>query len=249
MPGTHARPRFIFTSLLLSLLLGACGTPVPEERPVRGDDFSSSELWQSDSNRVANLVMRDNLESLELLLDKLYRRNPGMWRRSGAPSLDAARQAVMQAIREEQPLPQAGETRGTAAMFLALSPDFQGDRAGVLIYGMGSMLVETWGGHTQLSLIHGLDAQKIANSAHNIMVAAWILAQRQDKGGNPLLLSNEMSSAGRNLSFEREIGKIIGRLDTLAALVDEKYRRSVIDYAQGLAAGPFLQFIPIDALQ
>lgn len=43
------------------------------------------------------------------------------------------------------------------------------------------------------------------------------------------------------------LGKVIGRLDTLAAFVDEKHRRTMIDYAQGLAAPPLLQFIPIEA--
>jgi hypothetical protein len=132
-------------------------------------------------------------------------------------------------------------------MFQALSSDCAGDRAGALIYGMGSMLVQAYDGHLEVKLVHGMNAQKIANAAHNVMVAAWILAQRTGSDGKPLLLSNEISVAGRNLSFEREIGKIIGRLDTLAAFVDEKYRRTMIDYAQGLAAGPLLQFIPIEA--
>ena len=54
-----------------------------------------------------------------------------------------------------------------------------------------------------------------------------------------------MSAAGRNLSFEREMGKVIGRLDLLASFTTEKYRRAVISYAQGVVAGPFLQFLPV----
>ena len=63
--------------------------------------------------------------------------------------------------------------------------------------------------------------------------------------GTPLLLSNEMSGTERNLSFEREMGKIIGRLDLVADYTTERYRRSVIGYAQGLLAGPFMQFLPV----
>lgn len=234
--------------LLLVALLAACSTPDPVERSIRGEDFQPSQLLQSDINRIANLSMRDNLDSLELLLEKLYRRNPSMWRRTNAASLEDARTRVMQAIRAQQPLPGLDQAHGIDAMFIALSPHFEGDRAGALIYGMGSMLVDAYGGHLELNLVNGLDAQKLANAAHNITVAAWILAQRRAPDGEPMLLSNEISAAGRNLSFEREIGKIIGRLDTLAALIDEKYRRSAISYAQGFAAGPFLQFIPLDAV-
>lgn len=42
------------------------------------------------------------------------------------------------------------------------------------------------------------------------------------------------------------MGKIIGRLDLVADYTTERYRRSVIGYAQGLLAGPFMQFCPFD---
>lgn len=230
----------------LALLVG-CSPPVAKVREVRGEPFEPAQLLQSDSNRFANLTMRDNLASLELLLEKLYRRNPSMWRRSGQTALAPARDAVMQAIRNRAWLDPAQPVRSVAAIRLALAPDFEGDRAGMLIYGLGSMLVEAYQGKVTVSLIDGLDAQRLANAAHNVMVAAWLLADRREADGRPMLFSNELSAHGRNLSFEREIGKIIGRLDTLAATLDEKYRRTVIGYAQGLAAGPFIQFIPLDA--
>ena len=46
-------------------------------------------------------------------------------------------------------------------------------------------------------------------------------------------------------SFEREMGKIIGRLDLIASYTTERYRRAVIGYGQGLLAGPFMQFLPV----
>ncbi len=64
--------------------------------------------------------------------------------------------------------------------------------------------------------------------------------------GQPLLLlADEISGTQRNLSFEREFGKVIGRLDLLAEVVTEKYRRAVISYVQNLAGGTFLQFLPV----
>jgi hypothetical protein len=236
---------------VLAALLAACAE-IPVEREVRGEAFEARQLAQSDTNRFANLVMRDNLDSLEILLEKLYRRNPAMWKKRSAPTLEAARQEVMAAIREEKPLPgledaEGMAVKGAAAVHRAFAADFSGDRAGAYVFGLGTMLVDAWGGHLQLSLINGLDAQRLANAAHNVTVAVWILGDRQDAAGRPLLLANEISAEGRNLSFEREHGKIIGRLDTLAAVVDEKYRRSIIGYLQSLVAGPLIQFLPVDA--
>jgi hypothetical protein len=240
----------ILPALAALVLVGCAATPV--EREVRGESFEARQLVQSDVNRFANLTMRDNLDGLEILLEKLYRRNPSMWKKRSTESLDAARQEVMNAIRAGDPLPGLENADGVAvkgvdAVRRAFDPDYGGDRAGAYVYGLGTMLVEAWGGHVELTLINGLDSQRLANAAHNVTVAAWMLSDRKDASGKPMLLSNEISAEGRNLSFEREHGKIIGRLDTLAAVVDEKYRRSIIGYLQGLVGGPLLQFLPVDA--
>mgnify|MGYP000405552350 CR=1 FL=1 len=55
----------------------------------------------------------------------------------------------------------------------------------------------------------------------------------------------EINASQRNLSFEREFGKIIARLDLLAAFTTEKYRRAAISYVQGIVGGTFLQFLPV----
>jgi len=240
--------------LLVVCLLGAVLTgcaETPAKRRVHGEAFETEQLVQSDANRFANLTMRDNLDSLEILLEKLYRRNPVMWKKR-SPTLKAARQEVMAAIREGRSLPglkNANNTavKGIAAVHRAFDADFTGDRAGAYVFGLGTMLIEAWGGHVKLSLVNGLDAQRLANAAHNVNVAAWMLGSRKDDASHPLLFADEISTEGRNISFEREHGKIIGRLDTLAAVIDEKYRRSIIGYLQNLVGGSLLQFLPVDA--
>ena len=234
--------------LAACVLLTGCAGSVSPQRNVRGDPFNESQALQSGMNRFANLTMRDNLDSLEVLLDKLYQRNPAMWRASGLASRDAAREAVMFAIRSGGAWP-GGQVpqRGVDAIRVAFAPVYSGDRAGLMVYGLGTMLVEAYDGRLHLTLFNGLNAQKIANAAHNVTVAAWLLASRRDEQGRLLLLADDITPEERNLSFAREFGKIIGRLDTLAAVNDEKVRRSLLDYLQGLVAGPFLQFIPIGA--
>jgi len=211
--------------------------------------FSSGQMLQNDANRAANLAMRDNLGSLSLLLDKLYKRNPREWKKTGAASREAAQQQVMDAIRNQQPLPGLDGRKSVDALPLAFDADFQGDRAGTLIYGLGSMLFELYGGTDTQHLLSGLNSQMTANAAWNIEVAAWLLASRTDEQGQPLLLSNEISASGRNLSFEREFGRMIGRLELLAQMTHESLRRSGINYVQGILAAPILglvQFIPLD---
>ena len=44
----------------------------------------------------------------------------------------------------------------------------------------------------------------------------------------------------RNLSFEREFGKVIGSLDVLSKIVSERNNRTVIKVIQSLATAVFL---------
>ncbi|MBD9515753.1 MULTISPECIES: hypothetical protein [unclassified Pseudomonas] len=241
--------RHLLLHFLALTLLAGCTSP-PVKKDVDGVGFSSGQMLQNDANRAANLAMRDNLDSLSLLLDKLYKRNPREWKKTGAASRDAAHQQVMDAIRNQQPLPGLGGRQSVAALPLAFDAEFQGDRAGALIYGLGSMLYELYGDTDTQHLLSGLNSQMTANAAWNIEVAAWLLASRTDEQGQPLLLSNEISAAGRNLSFEREFGRMIGRLELLAQMTHESLRRSGINYVQGILAAPILglvQFIPLNA--
>ena len=80
------------------------------------------------------------------------------------------------------------------------------------------------------------------NAARNIEKATWLLATRRDAQGNSLLLSNELSENGRNLSFAVEFGKIVARLDYLSDVLDERYRRIGVNYAHSLL---FLNFLPV----
>ena len=232
----------------LVALLSACSAFTPTPTPhgeVQTAPTQTKELVQSDVNRLASLGMRDNLVSLNRLMEKLYRRNPAQWRKTSARGREDAMAQVHAALEQQTPWP-ALEGRGDiAALALALSPDFKGDRVAAFIMASADMLRVAHGGKTEFTLIDGLDAQNVYNAARNMEIAAWMLANRRTANGQPLLLADEISEQGRNLSFEREFGKIIGRLDLLAELVTEKYRRAAISYVQNLVGGSFLQFLPV----
>src|SRR5690606_5743643 len=125
-----------------------------------------------------------------------------------------------------------------AALGYALSAEYQGDRVGAFIYSLASMLITAHGGRTEYYLSDTLEPQFIHNAARNMEKASWMLAQRTHAGGKPWLLSNE----GHNLSYAVEFGKIVARLDLLTDVLDERYRRMGVSYAQGLL---FMNFLPV----
>ena len=232
--------------VVLTLMLAACSTPpAPITRgEAQSAPISTSELAQSDSNRLATLGMRDNRASLMLLADKLYRRNPAEWRKA-SPSREEALVKLKLAVDSSTAWPDLQGKRDIAAMSLALSPDFKGDRVAAFIYASADMLMTAHGNKATFYLTDTLDAQYVYNAARNIETAVWLLATRKNTQGLPLLLSDEINDGQRNLSFEREFGKVIARLDLLASLLTEKYRRVVITYVQNLLGGTFLQFLPV----
>ncbi|QIL82730.1 hypothetical protein G7047_24415 [Diaphorobacter sp. HDW4A] len=262
--------------LATASLLVACHSAPTSRGEVKGSDASISEWLQSDMNRVANVGMRENLNALMRLADKLYKRNPAEWRKGGFASREEALKALKTAIEAagnpdsgdnpsnpesstdrrvpEKAAGEAAPTKGwpplkgkrdIEAMDLALSHGFTGDRVAAFIYGTSDMLITAHGGKSEFFLIDGQDAQHIYNAARNIEIAVWMLGNRRGDNGKPLLLADELNASERNLSYEREFGKIIARLDLLAAVTTEKYRRAVIGYAQGLVGGSFLQFLPV----
>ncbi|WP_232416213.1 hypothetical protein [Methyloversatilis universalis] len=178
--------------------------------------------------------------SLERLADKLYRRNPREWRRAGLDSREAA-MARLFATQHDWRLKEFDGRRGIEVMRMAFASDFGGDRVAALIAGMGGMIQTAWGDRSELFIMDELDPQSLSNCARNLEIAAWKLAQSRDEAGHPLLLSNEIGADGtRNLSFEREIGKMIGWLDMSSTIVADKNRRVVTRILQSLATAVFL---------
>ena len=200
------------------------------------------EFLQTSVDRMATLAMRDNLNSLYRLMGKLYLRNPEELRKSGFLNINTAVKQVRLAIEQQQPLPVLGGRKDLAALSYAMSPEFLGDRVGAFIYAIGSMLVTADGDRTEFYMTDTIDPLFINNAARNIEKATWMLSQRQDANGVLLLFSNEISEEGSNLSFAVEFGKIVARLDLLAELLDERYRRIGLNYAQSLL---LMNFLPV----
>ena len=90
----------------LVLVLAGCAGPAPIERgETQIAPMHPAELAQSDVNRMATLGMRDNLDSLLRIADKLYRRNPSEWRKTGAASREVAMAQLRLSLDSPVPWP------------------------------------------------------------------------------------------------------------------------------------------------
>jgi hypothetical protein len=215
--------------LLAVTLLSACAS---------NGDFAPGQLAKTDIDRVAEGHRRDAFVSLRSLAEKLYRRNPREWKKGGYASMEVALAQLFDPQLAWR-LPSLEGKRGVDAIAAGFREDFHGDRVAALIGGIGGMLNAAFNGQTEFFVLDDLDPQKLYNSARNIEIAAWKLANARDAAGNLLLLSNE-AQAPQNLSFEREFGKMIGNLDLLSKIIADKANRTVVKVIQNMATAVFL---------
>jgi len=235
-------------ALAACVLLFACtATPTfPPAAPTTGKrtlpaerEFRASDLAKSDIDSAAEVHSKECLASARLLMEKLYRRNPREWRKGSYPSMDAALARAFDA-RSEFRFAELGNARGTDAIMLALKPDYAGDRVFAFGVGLASMVFLAYNGKTEFYMTDSLDPQKLYNSARNIEIAAWKVTNARDQRGDPLLLTNDAAGDVRNLSFEREFGKMIGYQDVMAQIAAQRTNRMIRRVVQSVATAVFL---------
>lgn len=232
----------VLCAAVLALGLAACAST------ERAEPYANHEWLQSSANRVANLALRDNLTSVRRVQLSLYRRNPREWRKWAGSAEDATRR-TWEAVEQESALPGLSGTSGIDAVRLALDPQpkpYEGDRVAALVVGWASMLKQANGGTWAQTMLDGVDAENSYRTARNFEISLWLIGSRTAADGQPLLLSTEISERGRNLLVDRELSKVVARLDLLAAQADEKYRRAALDFSQNWmmgSLGPFMSLL------
>ncbi len=235
---------FVMVIILLSACLSACAPTAPAIKgkvvPTQKDSNSLNQLMKSDLDRLADLEMRENTASLRSLMIKLYKRNPNQLKKSTSDSVDKMVDWVFEG-NHGWDFEMLNNARDLDAMYLAFKPEYQGDRVLAFIVGIQTMMIKARGDKTEFFLTDSIDPQSVYNSARNIEIAAWKLSNTRDEYGNLFFLSNEMQPGkDQNLSFEREIGKMIGRTDLYAELLAEKSQRGLSNFTQGFASKVFL---------
>jgi len=201
-------------------------------------------LAKTEIDRVAETSRQEAVGGLLLLADKLYKRNPREWKKSGQPGREAAVERLSR--RQQVPWPELGGLREGPASALAFSETFAGDRVAALVYGLLTMVDAAYEHKEQFYLFDQLDERKLYHCARNVEVAVWKLAHDRTAAGEPFLLANELDWSNRNLSFEREFGRLIGLLDFMAKVVADGNGRSLSRLTQNVAT---MIFLPVGLLK
>jgi hypothetical protein len=124
--------RIVITSLLLLAMLPACTTttstkvgsvpikPIPEQQ----DRTTINQLGKSDFDRMADVEMRENTDSLRLLMRKLYKRNPQELHKSTSDPAEKMVDWVFDGAAQHQFQFEAiNKLQDTDAIFLAFRSD------------------------------------------------------------------------------------------------------------------------------
>ncbi len=236
--GRRYPVRIVRTVMLAAMLSTACSSPGTAPRQGRLPGYAAQHLIKTDLNRFAEIDQQRIFISLRRLAEKLYRRNPREWRKSGAADMNDALDRLFGNDHRWR-FEALGNRRDIEALQIAMDPGFHGDRVQAFIVGLASMVQTAFGNHEEFFALDDLDAQRLYNAARNVEIAAWKLSAARDGAGGPLLLSNELGEVN-NLSFEREFGRIIGLLEVLSDAVEEKTERAVTRVVQNVATAVFL---------
>lgn len=217
------------------LLVAGCATKVARDGQ-RETVVDPKYLLKGEIDRVIDTTRNEAIESLMLIADKLYRRNPREWKNTGV----ASREIALERLRKRLVITQLeGKTEGPAAM-LAFREDYAGDRVAALMFGLLSMVDAAFENKQEFFMFDKLEGQKLYNCARNLEIALWKLSGTKRSSGELVLLSNELDPNNPNLSFEREFGRVIGQLDLLSQIVADANGRGLSRVTQSVASTVFL---------
>ncbi|MBP8901385.1 MAG: hypothetical protein KBF24_01940 [Thiobacillaceae bacterium] len=233
--------RKIYPLLLSLVLLSGCANQGIQRKDgsssARG--FAVSNLVKNDADILTEITQRELLKSLRLLTEKLYRRNPQEYRKSGHESVEAATAKLFEQPTKwsESPLARLNWDENFKLAFLE---GYTGDRVHAFMSALTTMLMAAYNHKTEFFLPDELSAQKFYNSARNIEVAVWKLSSARLGNGGKYLISNSVEGETQNLSFEREFGKLIALQDTLALFIEDRSNRSISRVFQSATTFVFL---------
>ena len=228
--------------IFLTLALFSCSSSTLQRKDsTQYDKGSINQFGKSDFDRMADYEIRENIESLKILMIKFYKKNPNQLKKSTSDNAEKMTNWVFNGNHNWK-FKRINNAQGVDALNQVFDDNFEGDRVLSLITGLYTMLIKAHGDKKEFYIFDSLDPQKIYNSSRNFEIIVWKLSSKKNNKGQPYLISNEISSSQANLSFEREFGKIIGRTDYFAFTLSEKTERAVTRVIQSFTTGIFLPF-------
>jgi hypothetical protein len=229
----------IFMLLVLLHVVSGCQQTTRVQTGDNGKSFQLSDVAKTDIDMVFDHQVRIMDEYLESLMLKLYLRNPLYWR---GGEFESAKQKVdfLFVQSEAELMKQTAGKRSIESIQLAFEDDFAGDRVLAFVFGLRSMVLDSYNGNRSFFVLDQLDPQKLYNSARNLEVAVWKLSNDRQLNSELFLISNELDGSVKNLSFERLFGKLIATQDQSANIVADSTNRTIKNIIQGVARFVFL---------
>ncbi len=223
--------------LLALVLAAACSTRLGKDGRT-DTTVDVKYLAKTEVDRIADTNRAEVVDGLLLIADKLYKRNPKEWRKAGLPSREAALDRLRH--RHTQRWPELNGLREGQAAALAFTEAYSGDRVAALLLGLLTMVDAAYEHKEEFYILDSLNEMKLYNSARNMDVAVWKLGHDRNAAGELFLLSNELDPVNRNLSFEREFGRVMGLLDFMAKIVADRNGRGFSRLTQTAVSTIFL---------
>ncbi|MBI2277379.1 MAG: hypothetical protein HYU74_08520 [Dechloromonas sp.] len=224
-------------AVLLALTLTACSTKLGKDGRTESA-VDAKYLLKTEVDRIADTNRAEVMGGLMQIADKLYKRNPKEWKKAGVTSREAALERLKN--RFYRSLPELGGLREGPAAALAFSETYSGDRVAALMLGLLTMVDAAFEHKEEFYILDGLNENKLYNCARNMEVAVWKLGNDRNAAGELFLLANELDPANRNLSFEREFGRLMGLLDFMAKIVADRNGRTFSRLSQSVVSTIFL---------
>jgi len=224
-------------AILLALVLMACSTRLDKDGRTE-TTMDVKYLAKTEVDRIADTSRAEVMAGLMLIADKLYKRNPKEWKKAGLASRAAALERLN--LRNLRSLPELDGAREGQAANLAFNEAYGGDRVAALMFGLLTMADAAFEHKEEFYVLDGLNEIKLYNCARNLDVAVWKLGHDRTAAGEPFLLSNELDPNNRNLSFEREFGRVMGLLDFMAKIVADRNGRNFSRLTQTVVGTIFL---------
>lgn len=207
---------------------------------IEDPGFELENVAKSDTDMIAEMHLNQSLIDLRTLMAKLYKRNPREFSKSYAKGINQRQWQIFN-DHDFSDLPGLDGARDIDAMRLAFDSEFHGDRVLALVGGMADMLMKSYGYRHEFFLTDELNPQSLYDAARNIEIAVWRLSNTYTEDGKPILLTNSgPDDPVANLSFERLFGKLIGRQDMIAHVVDNKSDRAIKAVIQSVASALFI---------
>lgn len=205
-------------------------------------DFHIKDLAKSNIDIVAEVHIKEVTSLLKTLTRKLYKKNPRELKKAGGLDIEQRISQIFTCPEKGTKGPEElAFKNGTDAILLGFEPDFNGDRVFALMYGLYTMIHQSYNSKCELFMLDYLDQQSLYNSARNIEIFVWRLNNRRQADGSIYILTNSLDRENPNLSYERIFGKLISTQDTMAKIIATRTGRAVKEVVR--IAG--MAFLPI----